>query len=102
MDITSICRRVPNDLAAQVDAEPIEIAKFWANRGGDAIIVKLVQYHGRWCVDCRRYFTNKSGLFSPTAKGLMISVRKLPDLVKAITRAEEEANKRGLIAGGDE
>lgn len=101
MDVTSICEP-PNGLAAAVDAEPIEIAKFWANRSGDAIIIKLVQYHGRWCVDVRRYYSTREGLFAPTNKGLMVSIGKLPDLAKAIARAETQAGKHGLISGGVE
>jgi hypothetical protein len=94
--------REPNDLAAAVDCEPIEVSKFWINRSGDACIIQLKQYHSKWFIDCRRYCSTKEGLFAPTSKGIMIAIRRLPDLIKAITKAETEANKRGLIAGGDE
>jgi hypothetical protein len=85
----------------RTDAEPIEVAKFWANRSGDAVIIKLVQYHGRWCIDVRRNITTRQGLFAPTSKGLMLSIGKLPDLAKAIARAEAEAGKHGLISEGE-
>lgn len=85
----------------RTDAE-IEIAKFWCNRRGEAVIVKLVQYHGRWCCDLRRHYTNQQGMFAPTNKGLMLDLRKLPELVKAVERAEKQAQAHGLLDGGDE
>jgi len=84
----------------RTDAEPIEIAKFWANRRGEAVIVRLIDLEGRWFFDARRYYTDKHGKFAPTAKGLTLSVLKLPEFVKAITKAEAEARNRGLLDGG--
>lgn len=84
----------------------VEISKFWANRRGDAIIVKLVEFGGKWFIDARRHYTDRSGRFAPTAKGTMLCIRKLPELLKAIEKAEREARARNLIDndgdGGDE
>jgi hypothetical protein len=84
------------------DAKPIEVTKFWANRSGEAIIINLVQFHGRWCLDARRNYTNKEGLFAPINKGSMIALGKLPEFTKALARAERKAIELGLLDGGDE
>ncbi len=82
--------------------EEIEIAKDWANRKGEAIITKLVEFKGRWFIDVRRHYTNKDGRFAPTPKGLMLPVRKIVNLAKAVTKAEAEARSRGMISDGSE
>jgi hypothetical protein len=84
--------------------EPVEIAKFWKNRRGEAVIVSLREYEGRVLIDCRVNFTNKAGGFSPTSKGLSLVVLRLPDLHKAITQAMKKAKELGLLPddGADE
>src|SRR5262245_29084911 len=79
-----------------------EIAKLWADRSGNAVIAKLVQLDGKWYADIRRYFTNAEGKFSPTKKGLMLSVRKIPELCKAVAKTEREAVRLGLLQDGGE
>jgi hypothetical protein len=74
--------------------EEIEIAKFWANRSGDAVIVRLVQYESRWFVDIRRH-ASEAGKFVPTKKGLFVLGRKLPELIKALNKAERHLNGGG-------
>jgi hypothetical protein len=80
--------------------EEHETAKLWADRSGNAVIAKLVQLDGKWYVDIRRHFTNAQGTFTPTKKGLMLSVRKIPDLCKAIAKTEREAVRLGLLPDG--
>jgi hypothetical protein len=82
--------------------EPIEIAKFWRNRRGEAVIVSLREYEGRALIDCRVNFTNKEGKFQPTAKGLSLVVARLPELAKAINKALARAKELGLIHGETE
>jgi hypothetical protein len=83
------------------DLEEIEIAKFWANRKGEAIIVKLTPFKGRWFVDARRFYTDKQGKFAPTAKGICLPLRKLDDLTRALAKAKTIARDRGLIEGDE-
>ncbi|MCV0387403.1 MAG: hypothetical protein K5821_13420 [Nitrobacter sp.] len=77
--------------------EPVEIAKFWKNRKGDAVIVALTSYQGYNLVDLRTHFTNKEGKLQPTPKGLSVAVLRLPDLAKAVNAALKKAAELGLI-----
>ncbi|OAF11783.1 hypothetical protein AYJ54_07945 [Bradyrhizobium centrolobii] len=81
--------------------EEHETAKLWADRSGNAVIAKLVQLDGKWYFDLRRYFTNPQGKFTATKKGVMVSVRKLPDLVKAVGKSEREAIRLGFLKSED-
>lgn len=78
-------------------AEPIEIAKFWKNRKGEAIIVTLKEFQGRALIDIRTHFTTKDGKFQPTSKGLALMALRLPELAKAINKALAKAKELGLI-----
>jgi hypothetical protein len=77
--------------------EPVEIAKFWRNRQGEAVIVCLREYEGRALIDCRVHFTNKQGKLQPTSKGLSLVLARLPDLAKAVTKALAKARELGLL-----
>jgi Transcriptional Coactivator p15 (PC4) len=77
--------------------EPIEIAKFWRNRRGEAIIISLREYEGRALIDCRIHFTNKEGKLKPTGKGFALVVLRLPELAKAINKALAKARELGLL-----
>lgn len=80
-----------------VIAQPIEIAKFWRNRRGEAVIIQLREFEGRAIVDARVNFTDKEGHLRPTKKGLSIAVKRLPDLAAALAKAERTARELGLI-----
>jgi hypothetical protein len=82
-------------------SEPVEIAKFWRNRRGEAVVVQLRQYEGHILADARVNFTNKEGKLQPTRKGISISVRRLPELAAALVKAERKARELGLIADGE-
>jgi hypothetical protein len=77
--------------------EPIEIAKFWANRGGEAVIVRLCELEGQMLVDVRKYYSAADGTLKPTPKGIALSIRKLPELAVAIGRALKRAHELGLL-----
>jgi hypothetical protein len=79
----------------------IEIAKFWRNRRGEAVIVCLREYEGRALIDCRVHFTNKEGKLQPTSKGLSLVLARLPDLAKAVTKALAKARELNLIDGDE-
>ena len=81
--------------------EPVEIAKFWKNRRGDAVIVQLREYEGHALVDVRQNYTAADGTLKPTGKGLALAVLRLPDLRKAIVKAEARAIELGLLGAGD-
>jgi Transcriptional Coactivator p15 (PC4) len=78
--------------------EPIEIAKFWKNRKGEAVIVTLKDYEGRTIIDIRTHFTTKEGKFQPTGKGLAVMALRLPELHAAVTKALAKAKELGVLA----
>ena len=78
-------------------AEPIVVAEFWANCGGESICVQLRDYQGQALIDVRRYYTGAEGRLLPTAKGIAVSVRRLPELAAAIAKAERKAAELGLV-----
>lgn len=81
--------------------EPIEIAKFWKNRRGEAVIVSLSTYEGHNLVDLRTHGTDRTGRLVPTTKGLAIVVLRLPDLAAAVIKALAKARELGLVDAED-
>jgi hypothetical protein len=77
--------------------EPVICARFWKNRRHDeVIVVSLSTYEGHNIIDLRAHAT-KDGRLMPTRKGLAMTVRCLPKLAKAVTKALAEARQRGLV-----
>ena len=76
-------------------AEPIIVAEWWKNRGGEAIRVSLFTYACRNLVDLRTWFT-AGGKLQP-GKGFASEVRHLPHLTAPFAKAEAKARQLGLI-----
>jgi hypothetical protein len=76
--------------------EQVIISKFWKNRRHDAVIVSLSTYEGHNLVDLRTH-AMKEGRLVPTAKGLAMVVRRLPELAAAIDKALRKARELGLL-----
>lgn len=78
--------------------EPVEIAKFWKNRRRvESLHVSLGEYEGHALINVRIYATGTDGIDRPTTKGVAMSIRKLPELARALARAETTAREMGLI-----
>jgi hypothetical protein len=78
--------------------EPVEIAKFWKNRGrNESVHVALSEYEGHNLINVRVYSTGTDGIDRPSPKGIAMSVRKLPELAAALTKALAKARELGLI-----
>jgi hypothetical protein len=77
--------------------EPVNVAKFWRNRKGEAVIVQLREFEGRAIVDVRVNFTNAEGRLQPTRKGVAVVVHRLPELATAINKALSRAKELGLL-----
>jgi len=92
--IGTATRRVVERVALR---EPVVVAEFWANRRGEAVRVSLREYEGTPLVDLRRFYTGKEGKLLPTAKGLALSVHRLPELAVAVAKALAKAKEIGLI-----
>jgi hypothetical protein len=79
-------------------SEPVEVEKFWRNRWRrESVHISLREYEGHVLIDIRVYYTGIDGIDRPMPKGLALGVRKLPELVRALVKAEAEARLRGLI-----
>jgi|HubBroStandDraft_1064217.scaffolds.fasta_scaffold649449_1 ABC-type amino acid transport substrate-binding protein len=75
---------------------PIEVARFWKNRRGEAIVVRLSTYEGHTLIDQRTWFTATDGALKP-GKGLACAVRHLPELAAAVNKALTKARELGLV-----
>ena len=78
--------------------EPVEIASFWKNRRrSESVHVTLSDYEGRSLINVRVYATGTDGIDRPTTKGIAMGIGKLPELARAIVKAETKAREIGLI-----
>jgi hypothetical protein len=79
-------------------AEPVEIAKFWKNRRrSESVHVTLSDYEGHSLINVRVYATGTDGIDRPTTKGVAMAINKLPELARAIAKAEAKAKELGLL-----
>jgi hypothetical protein len=78
-------------------SEPVVVARFWANRRGEAIYVQLRDYEGRTLIDLRKHYTDAAGKLQPTRKGISIVVARLPDLAAAVNKALAKAVELGRV-----
>jgi len=78
---------------------PVPIAKFWKSPRDRAkhIRVELSEYQGHSLVNVRVWQTGSDGVDRPTVQGIALAVRKLPELARALARAETTAREMGLI-----
>jgi hypothetical protein len=82
--------------------EPVEIAKFWKNRRRvESVHVALSEYEGHALINVRIYATGTDGIDRPTQKGVAMSVRKLPELARALANAESRARELGLLSDAE-
>jgi transcriptional coactivator p15 (PC4) len=78
--------------------EPVEIAKFWKNRRRvESLHVSLSEYEGHALINVRIYATGSDGIDRPTTKGVAMGIRKLPELARALVKAEAKAHELGLL-----
>ena len=78
--------------------EPMVISKFWKNRRrNESVRVSLSEYEGRSIIDVRVFATGTDGIDRPTPKGVAMGVRRLPELSRALVKAEAKAREMGLI-----
>ena len=79
-------------------AAPVTIAKFWKNRQHiETVHATPSEYQGHCLISVRIYATGTDGIDRPTTKGVSMSVRKLPELARALAKAEAKARELGLI-----
>ena len=79
---------------------PIEIAKWWRNRRGEAVRVQLSTWEGHNLIDIR-IWRSSDGKLVP-GKGFAASVRHLPRLAAAIAKAVGKATELDLISADND
>jgi hypothetical protein len=79
-------------------AEPRVVFQVWKGRQrSECIRLTLSRYKGKAIADLRVFFTTSSGHMQPTKKGIAFGVAKLPELRKALEKAEATAIDLDLI-----
>jgi Transcriptional Coactivator p15 (PC4) len=81
--------------------EPVVVSQEWINRRHDALTVSLTTYNGVNLVDLRKFAMNREGRLVPTRKGISIRVTRLPDILKAVSKAVDKARELGLLDDAD-
>jgi hypothetical protein len=79
-------------------SEPIVIAQGWKNRSGASIRISLSSWEGHTLIDVRSWHSSSEGKLVP-GEGFAASVRHLPRLAAALTKAVVKATELGLITG---
>lgn len=80
---------------------PIVIAE-WHKSAGHVVRVSLDEFKGQSYVNARVWYTDASGELRPGKNGMGLSVRHLPDLIRALQDAAGRAYTLGLLDdGGD-
>lgn len=74
------------------------IARWWKNRHGRCIAIRLRTIDGYNIADLRTFFSGSDGGLKP-GKGFTCSVDHLPRLVQEFAKALERATELGLIGG---
>lgn len=80
--------------------EPVDVDRWWKNRAGEAIHVRLTTYNNHNLVDVRTWFTGDDGKMKP-GKGFACAVKHLPKLAAVFAKATEKARELGLIGDDD-
>lgn len=75
------------------------IARFWKSPRNriEHVRVDLSEYQGHPLINVRVWQTGSDGIDRPTTKGIAIAVRKLPELMRALAKAEIKARELGLL-----
>jgi hypothetical protein len=81
-------------------AEPVLISKFWKSRArNEHIRVELSEFKDHQLINIRVWSTGTDGIDRPTPKGIALGLAKLPELTRALVKAEAKAKELGLLAG---
>ena len=83
--------------------EPVIISRFFKTRWrNEHVRISLSLYEENFLIDIRVFRTSADGVDRATVKGLALSVRKLPELARALAKAEAKAIELGLLDGESE
>ena len=97
-----IPRALEVDSSSQIIGDlPVVIAQ-WSRNARDTVMVRIDQFNGTMVVDIREWWMSPSGELKPGPKGITMSVRHLPSLARALTKADAAARQLGLLAETDD
>jgi hypothetical protein len=82
-------------------AFPLIIAE-WPKSNGLVVRVALDKFKGRTYINARVWYTAADGELRPAKNGIGLSVRHLPDLIRAFQDALERARDLDVMEGGGE
>jgi hypothetical protein len=80
-------------------AAAITVAKIWKSPRNRRVHarVDLSEHKGHLLVNIRLWETGSDGIDRPTVKGIALAIRKLPELARALAKAETKARELGLL-----
>jgi hypothetical protein len=79
-------------------AEPIVISKIWKSRHHtEHVRTEISEHQGRVIINVRIWQTGSDGIDRPTLRGIALAVGKLPELARALAKAEIKARELGLL-----
>jgi hypothetical protein len=78
--------------------EPVIVAEWLRNRGGETIWVRLSTYEGHYIADVRTCWAEDDGQLKPK-KGFACAVKHPPTLVEVFLKANTRVKELGLIEG---
>jgi hypothetical protein len=76
--------------------EPVIIASWSKNRGGEAIRVRVRTYEGQNIVDVRTWWTDRDGVLK-LGQGFAAQSQHVPPLACVLTAAVSKAEELGLL-----
>ena len=80
-------------------AQPVVCAQFWRNRSGEALRIELRSIDEVDIVEISGWRPDRNGVMQPVAgKGVACVVSRLPELVRALVRAQRKAEELGLLS----
>jgi hypothetical protein len=80
---------------------PVIIAQ-WRRNTRDTVMVRIDQFNGTAVIDIRNWWMSPTGELRPGPSGITMSVRHLPSLAHALTKAEATARELGLLTEPDD
>lgn len=82
-----------------MDSAPAQEVACLTKNSREDVRIALTEFQGLKLVDLRIYafLSGENGTKYPTKKGLSLRVERLPALIKALRKAEAEAQRQGLL-----
>jgi hypothetical protein len=79
---------------------PIIVAQ-WERSANDTVMVKIDRFNGNIVIDIRAWWRSRNGQLRAGRSGITMSVKHLPALACALTKAETIARQPGFLTEPD-